>query len=69
MTELDKFTPAGGRGTPGMTDEMVERVARAMAAAFHDADWDVIPEDSDDGTMCRLDYRIMARAAIEAMGR
>ena len=52
-----------------MTDEMVERVARAMAAAFHDADWDVIPEDSDDGTMCRLDYRIMARAAIEAMGR
>ena len=49
--------------------EMVERVARAIAAKdLRDDLWDFMPEDGDDDVIiCKNNYRPAARAAIEAM--
>ena len=49
--------------------EMVERVARAIAAANRANDWDKIDENDvcDRGYLLRRDYLALARAAIEAM--
>lgn len=49
--------------------EMIERVAKAMSVADSDCDlWDAISEDGDGcGYLGKNEYRLMARAAIEAM--
>lgn len=49
--------------------EMIERVARAMAFADLGTDtWDVKSEEDDGcGYLGKEDFRVMARAAIEAM--
>ena len=52
-----------------MVNEMIERVARAMSVKDKGGDyWDFMSEDGDGyGYVGKNEYRVMARAAIEAM--